>query len=319
MPREAGSKGKRAGARKTSVIKVEVDDQDSFTTLPPLARICIISFLGNDVVSLDTAMTNKVGREELDDIYPECELKGMVLPTDPLPAWNDESKGHHQRICLGLQWAKKKGIEVKDFALDLKGIPEGKSSADHLWLLIHRRVYAMAAEVIKRCSSYDINKSNNRYLRTPLAYAVNDPDASELVRLLCAREDVHLNCRDRVGRTPCMWAAINAAPVCLGILLESGAELMLKDKNGETALHFAALGGNLACVKLLVEKNASVNALDKSLHTPLKLARNDVEVFDYLRSRGAELSTLVVARRRAARLQGKARDSDDSDDELGEG
>ena len=125
---------------------------DSFTSFPPLIRICIITFLGNDIVNLDTAMSNLVGREELLNLYPESEIAGMRFTTDPLPAWNDKSSNiHHNKLCKGLQWVNIKGIKALDFTLNLRNIPEGKVHADHLWLLIHRRMYAMAAEIIKRC------------------------------------------------------------------------------------------------------------------------------------------------------------------------
>lgn len=290
--------------------------EDLFTKLPPLARICIISFLGNAVVSLDTAFCSKEARKALlKEIFPKASAPGMIFRTEELPAWNAVNpEEHHGRLCDGLKWAAKKGIDVRDFVLEIPG----KEHADHLWLLIHRQLYALAEAVITKCErSYDVNQSN-KYFRTPLHYAVNDPLGGKLVGLLCARSDTFVDCLDRVRRTPLMWACVHGVPTFCETLLKAGSQVDLKDRNGETGLHFAALGGNLECVVLLIKNKAKVNKLDKALTTPLKKAGGDQEVVDYLRSEGGQLQDVVLARRKAARASGFPRDSDDSEDELDE-
>ena len=264
-------------------------------------------------MNLPAMFSRILGRKALlDEIFPKVVVKGMCFKTGVLPAWNVVTEEHHRKLCDGLVWAEKKSINPIDFRLL---IPGKEDSSEHLWLLIHRQLYALAEAVITKCVSYDVNQSN-KYFRTPLHYAVNDPLGGNLVSLLCARSDTVVDCLDRVRRTPLMWACVHGFSNHLETLLCSGGAVDIKDRNGETALHFGALGGNLECVKLLLRANAKINALDKSLGTPLKKAGGDKEVADYLRSAGAELPGRVLSRRRAARAMGHPRDSDDSEDEI---
>jgi len=67
-----------------------------------------------------------------------------------------------------------------------------------------------------------------------------------------------------------MYAALQAGPPCMQILLEIGADPNSRNTFGATALMWAA--GDTAKVRLLIERGADVNARANSGRTPLTIA-----------------------------------------------
>ena len=277
---------------------------DVWDKLPAPAKVCMLGYLGNDIVALNTAMCNREGRAVLLEVYTVLKLHGLAFTLESLPPWNDPEAVHTQdEICEGLKWALKRHIKVRNFKLSVKG----QEQQDVLWLLIHRRRYGMARELISRCSdTYDLNASN-KYGRTPLHTAVtsstDDDGGLKIVELLCAQDSTDIECRDRVNRTPLMWAGITASPGALRLLLNAGAVMSKQDKNGETALHFAALGGSIEAAKELLERGAHVNVIDAHSHSPLDSAKGDASMIALLRHYKALSGAEIKERMRSEQEQ----------------
>ena len=66
------------------------------------------------------------------------------------------------------------------------------------------------------------------------------------------------DCRDRLGRTPLMHAAIGGWPRCVGLLLKLRADIHATDGNGRTALLWAAYYGHTDVLKVLIKQDKRV-------------------------------------------------------------
>ena len=76
-----------------------------------------------------------------------------------------------------------------------------------------------------------------------------------VVRLLVQREDVPVNPRDDMGRTPLSWAAVRGHEVVVRLLLErKDVQPDSKDNMGQTPLSLAAAEGHETIVRLLLER-----------------------------------------------------------------
>jgi uncharacterized protein len=136
-------------------------------------------------------------------------------------------------------------------------------------------------------------------------------------------EGADVNCRDKDGLTPMIWAAIQGHEEVVRLLLERGGDLEAKNHNGDTALMWASLMGHKDLVdfmldrganadlrepksgvtalmaaaakghadvaQVLVEKGAAVNARDRNGNTALTHAsiKGYAEVVDLLLAAGA--------------------------------
>lgn len=136
-------------------------------------------------------------------------------------------------------------------------------------------------------------------------------------------EGADVNCRDKDGLTPLIWAAIQGHEEVVRLLLERGGDLEAKNHNGDTALMWASLMGHRDVVdfmldrganadfgepksgvtalmaaaakghadvtQVLVEKGAAVNARDRNGNTALTHAsiKGYAEVVDLLLAAGA--------------------------------
>ena len=90
-----------------------------------------------------------------------------------------------------------------------------------------------------------------------------------------------LEARDRNGRTPLLWAAMQGYSVGLDVrdgvvkaLLEAGADVSTRDALGRTPLHYAAEQGYDEIVSALLAAGARPDAKDNQGATPVDLARN---------------------------------------------
>ena len=155
-----------------------------------------------------------------------------------------------------------------------------------------------------------------------LHYAVQADRPDLVTCLLESGADTDL--RDRLGRTPAMWASSSSSLASLLLLLpradltardgqsltclHSGAargsvecvEALLdhqpdirdiRDSDGASALFYAASGGQLDCVRLLVERSADVRLRDSLGRTVLScaLSSNNTQIMDTLKTAGADL------------------------------
>jgi Ankyrin repeats (3 copies)/Ankyrin repeats (many copies) len=68
-----------------------------------------------------------------------------------------------------------------------------------------------------------------------------------------------VNCRDKDGLTPLIWAAIQGHEEIVRLLLERGGDLEAKNNNGDTALMWASVMGHRGVVELLLDHGANAD------------------------------------------------------------
>jgi ankyrin repeat protein len=112
-----------------------------------------------------------------------------------------------------------------------------------------------------------------------VAWGQNEADTLGRVRDLIAA-GAGLEARDRNGRTPLLWAAMQGYAVQLDVrdgvvkaLLDAGADAATHDALGRTPLHYAAEQGYGRIVSALLAGGAAVDVKDASGATPLDLAQ----------------------------------------------
>ncbi|XP_036102572.1 cortactin-binding protein 2 [Molossus molossus] len=82
--------------------------------------------------------------------------------------------------------------------------------------------------------------------------------------------DINYSCED--GHSALYSAAKNGHTDCVGLLLNTEAQVNAADKNGFTPLCVAAAQGHFKCVELLIAYNANINHAADGGQTPLYLA-----------------------------------------------
>ncbi|CAB0037255.1 unnamed protein product [Trichogramma brassicae] len=116
------------------------------------------------------------------------------------------------------------------------------------------------------------------------------------------QKTVHINARDKLGRTPLHMTLRSGNKKAFEILLRRGADPNCADENGRTALHLICskcYDGDLMEMffKINDKKNqmVQVNAVNKFGRTPLQLAVANLlpHAVDILLDRGADLSNFV--------------------------
>ncbi|TMW55107.1 hypothetical protein Poli38472_013869 [Pythium oligandrum] len=102
-----------------------------------------------------------------------------------------------------------------------------------------------------------------------------------------------IDMQNQFGNTPLHNAARTGSPECVEILLKADAKPSIVNVNGSLPLHHACYceKSNLQVVKLLVDAGLDINHQDAQGYTPMMVAakKNQTEVIDYLRGRGADL------------------------------
>lgn len=83
---------------------------------------------------------------------------------------------------------------------------------------------------------------------------------------------IHVDVRDKDGRTPLMWAAYMGQTAAIEELLGQWADMEIKDNLGWTALAAAAWMRHIPAVQMLLEQGADVNTKDGEGRTPLMYA-----------------------------------------------
>ncbi|OLN94198.1 putative ankyrin repeat protein-like protein 4 [Colletotrichum chlorophyti] len=110
------------------------------------------------------------------------------------------------------------------------------------------------------------------------------------VRILIKR-GADLEARNNKGETPIFQAA-QAEPDCLGLLLDSGADVNATDREGNTVLHTACTRfGFLKAVKILIQNGADLEARNNKGETPIFQAIHaDPECLDFLLGHNANIN-----------------------------
>lgn len=102
-----------------------------------------------------------------------------------------------------------------------------------------------------------------------------------------------VNCRDRDGLTPLIWAAIQGHEEIVRLLLERGGDLEARNHNGDTALMWASLMGHKDVVELILDHGANADVSEpKSGATALMAAaaRGNADVAQVLVEKGASIN-----------------------------
>ena len=81
-----------------------------------------------------------------------------------------------------------------------------------------------------------------------------------------------VNCKDRLGRTPLIWAAANGRVAALQMLVKAGAKLDAKGGDRQTALETAIFEGRVEAARYLIEAGANPNTVAGDGSTPLSRA-----------------------------------------------
>lgn len=256
-----------------------------FLRLPDHGRKTLVSMLELvDMVRLDTAMVHREGRVALMEAFQGVEVYGAKIPFSFSSLRYDMAYGDPEELAAGLQWAENKGIIAREFALDI-----GRSSSSVLMGLITRQRRAMARMLLTRCTkSYAINIASAQGF-TPLMNASRLGEV-EITRLLCERDDIHLETRDNEGWTALHVAACKGHTECMRALLDRGANLMdVSRYDDATVLHSAVNHGHVDAAILLIERGADLTLLDMFGQSPLDLAdkNEDEAMIAYLVSVGA--------------------------------
>ncbi|XP_048246155.1 ankyrin repeat domain-containing protein 50-like [Haliotis rufescens] len=142
------------------------------------------------------------------------------------------------------------------------------------------------------CRSEKENKQQNiPNLNHKLVKASTDGDLCKVKYTLSdARTDI--NTRGLHGRTPVMFAAVEAHKDVFDVLVHHGANLALLDDDGNTILHVACKGGNVEIVNyVLTQDSVDVNSINGEMQTPAWTAalHGHKEVFDLLLRKGTDL------------------------------
>lgn len=98
--------------------------------------------------------------------------------------------------------------------------------------------------------------------------------------------------RDRAGRTPLHYAALENDEALVRQLIAEGYSVNAQDREGFAPLHFAAQQNALEAAKALLEAGAKVDIVNKYGNTPLSVAafasRGRGDMIQLLREAGAD-------------------------------
>ncbi len=117
-------------------------------------------------------------------------------------------------------------------------------------------------------------------------------DTTKVKNLL--KKGVNINERDRFGRTPLIYAALNGHEHIINMLLESHADIHAKDHFDQTALIAAVNKGHVNSAKILLKNGANPSAPNSEDELPVFIAfeREDFEMVDLLLKYGIKINTI---------------------------
>jgi hypothetical protein len=117
-----------------------------WSRIPPLSRKLVMPYLGaGDTINLDTAVTNKEDRKHLVKAYVGLRSAGL----DGYAHYRVEDDG----VCLGVRWAQKRSIDLRNFRLEYKGEKEDQDEV--LCMLVRDERKELATYFATRCDVRD--------------------------------------------------------------------------------------------------------------------------------------------------------------------
>jgi ankyrin repeat protein len=106
-------------------------------------------------------------------------------------------------------------------------------------------------------------------------------------------EGADVNCRDKDGLTPLIWAAIQGHEAVVRLLLERGGELEARNRNGDTALMWASLMGHKGVVDFILDRGADADLREPNSGVTALMAasaKGHTDVAQVLVERGAAVN-----------------------------
>jgi hypothetical protein len=95
-----------------------------WSRIPPLSRKLVMPYLtARDTINLDTAVTDKEDRKHLVKAYIGLRSAGL----DGYAHYRVDGDG----VCLGLQWAQKRSVDLRNFRLEYGGEKEDQNQVWH--------------------------------------------------------------------------------------------------------------------------------------------------------------------------------------------
>ncbi|XP_046585282.1 putative ankyrin repeat protein RF_0381 [Haliotis rubra] len=120
-------------------------------------------------------------------------------------------------------------------------------------------------------------------------------DNVDIVEYVFSHRIADIDSRDRVGRTPVLYAAGKGNKKIVDLLVSKGCNLSVVDDQGRNILHAACLGDNEDIVKDLLSRGiADIDSRDDRGKTPAMYAteKGNKKVVDLLVSKGCNLSVV---------------------------
>ena len=102
-----------------------------WSRIPPLSRKLAMPYLGaGDTINLDTAVTNKEDRKHLVKAYVGLRSAG-------LDGYAHYRADYHDSVCLGVRWAQKRSIDLRNFRLQYKYEREDQDKVLYMLCLLY--------------------------------------------------------------------------------------------------------------------------------------------------------------------------------------
>ncbi|XP_046567997.1 ankyrin repeat and KH domain-containing protein mask-like [Haliotis rubra] len=108
-----------------------------------------------------------------------------------------------------------------------------------------------------------------------LCFVYNASTSGDLskVKFALSQEQVDIDCKDRIGRTPLMWAAGKGHRDVVELFVKRGANLLLTDRSRSNILHYACAGGHVEVTKYILSQNTvDINSRRNDNRTPVMIA-----------------------------------------------
>ncbi|XP_048257852.1 ankyrin repeat domain-containing protein 50-like [Haliotis rufescens] len=113
------------------------------------------------------------------------------------------------------------------------------------------------------------------------------------VEVILSQGGTDINCKDKIGRTPVMWAAGNGHKEVVELLVSKGAKVSIVDRFGNNILHSAGRGGDVEVVQYVLSHDmVDINGRGSCRRTPVMLAaeKGHIEIVKLLVDKGGDMS-----------------------------
>ncbi|XP_067656244.1 serine/threonine-protein phosphatase 6 regulatory ankyrin repeat subunit B-like [Haliotis asinina] len=149
----------------------------------------------------------------------------------------------------------------------------------------HRHVFEFLISKGANASLVAVNGGN-------ILHAASEGGHEELVKCILSQNIVDVNSRDKMGRTPVMWAAFCGQRDVYNLLVKAGANISLVDNTLRNILFLATGSGHMQIVQdILTRDKAELNSRADGDMTALMLSAfcGNKEMYDLLISKGADV------------------------------